>query len=54
MKRIDVEMLDLVAVVGLALLAVGVALVSIPAALAIVGAALLVYAILASRSEVPK
>lgn len=47
-------MLDLVAVVGLALLAVGVALVSIPAALAIVGAALLIYAILASRSEVPK
>jgi hypothetical protein len=54
LRRLNVEMLDLVALVGLGLLALGVGLVSIPAALAIVGAALLIYAVLASRSEVPK
>jgi hypothetical protein len=55
MRRLDaIDRLDLIAVVGLALLATGIGLVSVPAALAVVGAALLVYAILASRSEVPK
>lgn len=54
MKRIRIEPLDALAAIGLGLLALGVGLVSVPAALAIVGSALLLYAVLASRSEVPK
>lgn len=48
MSRIDP--LDLLAVLGLAVLATGVGLVFIPAALIVIGAALLAYAILATRS----
>ena len=54
MKQLDVDPLDLLAGTGLVVLTVGVALVSIPAALVVFGAALLLYAVLASRSEVPK
>ena len=46
--------LDVIALVGLATLALGVGLLYQPAAaLVVVGASLLLYAILASRSEVP-
>lgn len=51
--RLPLATVDAIAIVGLACLAVGVGVLIAPAAaLVVVGAALLLYAVLASRSEV--
>jgi len=55
MNRIQLPLstVDVIALVGLACLAVGVGILIEPAAaLVVIGAALLLYAVLASRSEV--
>lgn len=55
MRRIApaVDPLDVLALLGVAILTIGVGMVFIPAALVVLGALLLVYAILASRSPAP-
>lgn len=51
--RLPLDTVDIIAVIGLACLAVGVGILIAPAAaLVVVGAVLLLYAVLASRSEV--
>lgn len=51
--RIPLTPIDAIAIVGLACLAVGAGVLIAPAAaLVVVGAALLLYAVMASRSEV--
>lgn len=53
MNRIRIATVDVLAIIGLACLSAGVALVTVPAAaLIVIGTAVLLYAILASRSEV--
>jgi hypothetical protein len=48
-KRLNIAPVDLLALIGLAVLAIGVGAVFIPAAFIVVGASLLIYAVMASR-----